>query len=66
MIIGGLPSHRDVGARLVHQRAHAADGGIEADEDRLADQEMPDVEFADFGDGGDRASPCRKPRPWPA
>ena len=40
-------------ARFVHQRAHAPDGSVEAGEDRLADEEMPDVEFADFRNGGD-------------
>ena len=41
-------------ARLVHEGAHAADGAVEAAEDRLADEEMADVELGDGGDGGDR------------
>ena len=43
-----------LGARLVHQRAHAADGAVEAAEDRLADQEMADIELDDRRDRGDR------------
>src|SRR5687768_1898967 len=39
--------------RLVHERAHFCDARIEAGEDRLADQEMPDVEFGDLRNGGD-------------
>ena len=56
----------------VHQRPHAPDGRIEADEDRLADQEMADVELGQLGDGGDRRrrsrSRCRGRRgpPGPA
>src|SRR5258707_5442160 len=42
------------GARLVHQRAHAADRRFKADEDRFGDEEMADVEFADLWDRGDR------------
>ena len=38
----------------IHQPAHLADRGLEADEDRLADQEVADIEFAHLGDGGDR------------
>ena len=34
-------------ARGVHQRAHAPDGRVEAGEDRLADQEVADVELGD-------------------
>ena len=34
--------------------AHAADGGVQADEDRLADQEVADVELDHLRDGGDR------------
>ena len=41
--------------RLIHQSAHPADGRLQTDEDRLADQEMADIEFADMRDGGDRA-----------
>src|SRR6185503_9640352 len=40
--------------RFVHQRAHAAYAGLEAGEDRLADQEMPDVELGELGDRGHR------------
>ena len=36
------------GAGLVHQRAHALDGGGQAAEDRLADQEVADVELDDL------------------
>src|ERR1700749_161528 len=39
-------------SRLIHQTAHLADRGFEADEDRLADEEVSDVEFADFGNRG--------------
>ena len=44
---------RSTGAGFVHQ-ARIADGGVEADEDRLADQEVADVELHQLGDGGDR------------
>src|SRR3546814_15263480 len=37
-------------ARLVHQGPHAPDGAVEAAEDRLADQEMADVELDDGRD----------------
>ena len=40
-------------ARGVHQRTHPPDGRVEAGEDRLADQEMADVELGELGDGGD-------------
>jgi hypothetical protein len=33
--------------------AHALDGRAEADEDRLADQEVADVQLGELGDGGD-------------
>src|SRR4051794_6871985 len=39
---------------LVDQRAHAGDAGREPAEDRLADQEMADVELPELRDGGDR------------
>ena len=38
---------------LVHTAAHVLDSGAQTDKDRLTDQEMPDVQFAHFGDGGD-------------
>ena len=47
---GELP----VEPRLVHQRAHPPDARVEAGEDRLADQEVADVELGDLRDGGDR------------
>ncbi len=53
MIMTGLPQRCQARPCLVHQRAHPADGGLEAGEDRFADQKMADIEFADFGDGGD-------------
>src|SRR5258708_13587780 len=43
-----------LGARLVHQRAHALDGAVEAAEDRLAHEEVTDIELDDPGNGGDR------------
>ncbi len=39
---------------LVHQPAHGRDALGEPDEDRLADQEMADVEFGDLGNARDR------------
>jgi hypothetical protein len=36
--------------RLVHQRAHAGDARLEAGEDRLADQEMADIQFGELRD----------------
>ena len=42
---------------LVHQRAHARDRRRQAAEDRLADQEVADVELDDLGDAGDGAPP---------
>ena len=50
--------HAAAPSRLIHQRAHAADGGLQPDEDGLADQEMADVQLhhlRDRGDGRDRA-----------
>ena len=41
------------GARQIHQAAHFLDRGAEAAIDRLADQEMADVQFHDLGDRGD-------------
>ena len=38
----------------VHQVAHPADAGLEPGEDRLADQEMADVEFGELRNRGDR------------
>src|SRR5690606_10485329 len=40
--------------RLVHQLAHPPHARLEADEDRLADEEMADVELAHLRDRGDR------------
>src|SRR5690348_10741797 len=40
--------------RAVHQLAHAADAGVEAGEDRFADQEMADVQFRQLRDRGHR------------
>src|SRR6185312_2613731 len=40
-------------ARLVHGGAHPLDGAVEAAEDRLADEEMADIELDDGGNGGD-------------
>src|SRR4029079_16488541 len=48
------PGSRGNLARLVHHAAHLADRGLEADEDRLADQEMADIELAHLGDRRDR------------
>ena len=42
-------------ARLVHQRAHAPDRRLQSAEDRLADQEVADVELDDLRDAGDGA-----------
>src|SRR6266849_3187973 len=42
------------GAALIHGHAHALDGTVEAAEDRLADEEMADIELDDGGNGGDR------------
>src|SRR5258708_26711807 len=44
-----------LGARLVHQRAHALDGAVEAAEDRLAHEEVTDIELDDRGNSGDRS-----------
>src|SRR5258707_6235262 len=44
-----------LGARLVHQRAHALDSAVEAAEDRLAHEEVTDIELDDRGNGGDRS-----------
>src|SRR4051794_36592661 len=41
---------RTYSPRLIHKLAHSADAGVEAGEDRLADQEMADVEFGDVRD----------------
>jgi hypothetical protein len=38
----------------VHQGAHPLHGLRQAHEDRLADQEVADVELGDLRDGGDR------------
>src|ERR1700731_1625063 len=38
-------------SRLVHQRAHALDGAVEAAEDRFAHEEMADIELDDGGNG---------------
>ncbi len=46
---------------LRDRRDHPPDRGVEADEHRLADQEMADVQFDDLRQGGDRARPCRSP-----
>src|SRR5689334_12961325 len=43
-----------IGSGFIHQSPHALDGGTEADEDRLADQEVTDVELHQLRDGGDR------------
>src|SRR3974390_1408775 len=42
-------------ARLVHSDTHAFDGAVEAAEDRLADQKMPDVQLDDGWDRRDGA-----------
>src|SRR5476649_2310676 len=44
-----------LGANLVHQRPHPLDCAFEAAEDRLADEEMANIELDDRRDGGDRA-----------
>src|SRR5690606_1402794 len=40
---------------LFHQDPHAADRTIEATENGLPDEEMPDIQFGDGRDGRDRA-----------
>ena len=42
-----------MGPRLVHQRAHAAYGRRQTDENGLADQEVADVELHHLRDGRD-------------
>ena len=37
-----------LGARLIHERPHVPDGRVQPAEDRLADQEMADIEFDDL------------------
>src|SRR5688572_25687900 len=46
----------DAGASARHRRAHLTDGLLQPDEDRLADEEMADIELADRLDGSDRFS----------
>src|SRR5690606_32456919 len=44
-----------IGASLVHQRPNVGDGAFQPDEDRLADQEMADIELDDGRDRSDRS-----------
>ena len=45
--------------------AHAPDAVVETDKDRLADEEMADIELDDFRERGDGAAVAWS-RPWPA
>ena len=38
---------------MIHELAHPANAGVQAGEDRLADQEMTDVELRNLRNGGD-------------
>src|SRR3546814_5101032 len=49
----GAAGGAGLGARLVHERAHAADGTVEPAENGLTDQEMTDVQLGDGGDDCD-------------
>src|SRR3546814_12274748 len=49
----GAAGGAGLGARLVHERAHAADGTVEPAENGLTDQEMTDVQLGDGGDACD-------------
>ena len=61
MSIRSLPRPRIIARRASSiKRAHRAMDGFQADEDRLADQEMADIEFADLRDGGDGLRHCRR------
>src|SRR5262249_41069043 len=44
----------DLGARFVHQAAHGAHAFLQPDEDRLADEEMADVQLHDLGNARNR------------
>src|SRR5689334_8349908 len=55
MITSGGSAQSCAVSGRIHQPAHLADRGLQADEDRLADQEVADIELAHVGDGGDRA-----------
>src|SRR5262249_7739883 len=41
-------------SRFVHEFAHSTDARVKASKDRLADQEMADVQLSDLRDRGDR------------
>ena len=59
--------HRNGGpAGVVHRGAHPADRGVEAGEDRLADQEVADVELASPRGARRSGATLSKVRPWPA
>src|SRR3546814_1133892 len=51
----GAAGGAGLGARLVHERAHAADGAVEPTENGLADQEMADIQLGNGRDDGHRA-----------
>src|SRR4051812_19984207 len=50
----GTPLAMALRPHRVHQRAHPFDRTLEAAEDRLADEEVPDIELDDGRDGSDR------------
>ena len=56
---------RSVGPGGVHDAAHFLDGGLEAEEDGLAHDEVADVEFAHLGEARDGAHGVVG-QPWPA
>ena len=60
MAMAGRRSARSQRARRVHRRPHPADRGLEADEDRLADQEVADVELAHLAAAPRPGRRCRR------
>jgi hypothetical protein len=58
MIMAG-PSGANVSAYfnagVIHQRPHALNTSLKSFKNRLTDQKMPDIEFCDRLDCGDRA-----------
>src|SRR3546814_14385648 len=53
-----------LGARLVHERAHAADGAVEPTENGLAEPEMADIQTGNGRDDGQIGRASCRARGW--